>query len=115
MIGALSLTAMARAEYLARGETIAVEACSACHQVTARQALPPPVPNPDEATSVPAPSFFDIAERNLDAATLRARIKAPPHPMREQDWNDGDLNDVVAYMRSLKRETPRPSRPQPSN
>jgi mono/diheme cytochrome c family protein len=97
----------AHADDVSRGETIAVEACSSCHQATARQALPPPIPNPDEATSVPAPSFFDLA--TMDAETLRARIKAPAHPMREQDWNDSDLNDVVAYIRSLRREAPKPA------
>jgi mono/diheme cytochrome c family protein len=108
MVTAFSIVAgAARADHLLTGERIAVEACSACHQVTARQVLPPPVPDPDEATSVPAPSFFDLA--TMDAETLRARIKMPPHPMREQDWNDGDLNDVVTYIRSLHRETPKPA------
>jgi hypothetical protein len=53
----VSLPLRAADNEAARGETIAVEACSSCHQVKASQAIPPPIPNPDDATQVPAPSF----------------------------------------------------------
>ena len=86
------------------GEQIAVEACSACHQVTARQVLPPPVMDPDERAQIPAPSFFEIAHTHGDdPGYLRNAILLPAHPMREQDWNDDDLKAVIAYIQSLRK------------
>ena len=105
-IAAIVLSVPARAANdAASGETIAVEACSACHQVKASQSIPPPVPNPDERTQVSTPSFSDIATRGYDAAALRQLILNPPHPMREQHWREADLEAVVAYIESLRRET----------
>lgn len=89
------------------GETIATEACSSCHQVKRDQAIPPPVPNPDAATQVPAPSFLDIAARDHGADQLRALILNPPHPMREQHWNEADLKAVIAYIQSLDQNPDR--------
>lgn len=96
------------ADDAALGETIAVESCSACHQVKASQAIPPPVPDPDAGVQVPAPSFADIAARGHDADTLRRLILNPPHPMREQQWSEVDLKAVIDYLNSLRAE-PRPN------
>ncbi|MEJ0028338.1 MAG: c-type cytochrome [Rhizomicrobium sp.] len=92
----------------ARGRGLAIEACSACHQVTARQPRPAPVADPDTAEAVAAPSFAAIGGKfRHDAAGLRAFILAPDHPMREQRFVPRDLDDIVAYIRALGH-SPRP-------
>ena len=90
-----------------RGRTIATEACASCHRVTAAQPLPPPVADPNEETTVPAPSFFAIARTHGgDPAYLRKAILTPHYPMREQDWTRADLDAVVAYIQSLQKGAP---------
>ena len=84
------------------GRVIAVEACSACHQVLPDQKPPPPVFDRDEDRNVPAPSFADIARKYRGKPRqLRAFITAPLHPMREQDWDRVDLDAVADYIGSL--------------
>jgi mono/diheme cytochrome c family protein len=85
------------------GRDLAIDACSACHQVTQEQKSRPPVFDRDEQTYVPAPSFNAIAIKYFDRpSALRAFILAPAHPMREQNWDPADLAAVVAFIRSLK-------------
>jgi mono/diheme cytochrome c family protein len=86
----------------ARGRALAIEACSSCHKVTARQAQPTPVLDPDTRESVIAPSFYAVAAKfGRDTAAMRAFILAPAHPMREQQFVPRDLNDIVAYIHGL--------------
>jgi mono/diheme cytochrome c family protein len=106
---AMATASASPANRVAEGRAIAIDACSACHQVTNRQKPPAPVPNPDELTLVAAPSFAQIArDHGADEAYLRDAITAPKHPMREQEWRQDDLNAVIAYIRSLDthRRTP---------
>ncbi len=98
----LATAAQARMPDTARGRRLAVEACSACHQVTAGQPRPTPVADPDTAEAVAAPPFTVIGGRfRHNAAGLRAFILAPNHPMREQRFVPRDLDDIVPYIRSL--------------
>ncbi len=83
------------------GRALAIEACSACHQVTGAQKRPPPVPNPDEGIPTEAPTFRAIAERCTPADRLNAEIANPHYPMREQMLDGIDFDALAAYIRSL--------------
>lgn len=87
------------------GRDRAVESCSACHRVTRDQKPPVPVPNPDQLELVVTPSFASIAAayEGKDAA-LRAFIRKPQHPMKEQQFLDSDLDAIVAYIHSLDKQ-----------
>jgi len=100
-----ALPAFAAADPISTGRDIAVDACSACHKVTASQAEPALVPDRDELTEVKAPSFAAIAKRTGgDTRILTQDITEPKHPMREQEWRPEDLKAVIAYIRSLKHQ-----------
>jgi len=91
----------ARVGNAARGRTLAVEACSACHKVTRDQAAPAPVHNADTLEEVTAPSFFEIARKyRARTRSPRAFVVTPEHPMREQRFLRRDLDDIVAYIRA---------------
>ena len=45
------------------GRGIAIEACSACHKVSAGQTRPAPVLDPDEGVNIAAPDFTVIARK----------------------------------------------------
>lgn len=83
------------------GRTLAMEACSACHQVTPAQKKPAPVANPDEGFHVAAPAFTAIAAKCLQESDLRTKIASPHYPMREQVLGDVDLASLAKYIRSL--------------
>ena len=87
------------------GRQDSIEDCSACHRVTRNQKPPPPVPNPDEALGVDAPSFDKIARLYAGRpAALAAFIQAPRHPMREQQFLSRDLKAIVRYIGSLRNQ-----------
>jgi mono/diheme cytochrome c family protein len=95
----------AESRTISNGKAIAIDACSACHRVTAQQKPPPPVFDIDEQAKILAPDFRTIARRRgTNPVWLRNFILAPRHPMREQDWNARDLKEVVAYIQSLRRQ-----------
>ncbi|HSM96892.1 MAG TPA: c-type cytochrome [Rhizomicrobium sp.] len=84
------------------GRDRAIESCSACHQVTKDQKSPAPVPNPDQLEMVVAPSFAAMAAAYEGKdRQLRAFIRKPQHPMKEQQFLDADLDAIVAYIHSL--------------
>ncbi|HWA30152.1 MAG TPA: c-type cytochrome [Rhizomicrobium sp.] len=93
----------AATDQIALGRDRAIESCSACHQVTGAQKPPEPVSDPDRMESVAAPSFAAIAAKYKDRdAELRAFIKAPEHPMKEQQFLESDLGAIAAYIHSLQ-------------
>lgn len=93
---------------------LAIDACSACHQVTPEQRPPPLVFDPDEQVNVAAPAFDAIAAKfRHRPAALRQLILAPRHPMREQNWDPADLTAVITFVRSIKPSVP-PSHPGPA-
>ncbi len=52
---------------------------------------------------VPAPSFMAIAaSHGTDIAYLRKHITEPEWPMREQEFEDNYLRDIIAYIESLR-------------
>ena len=86
----------------AEGRSISIEGCSACHQVTPAQKRPPSVFDPDQAMSISAPTFAEIAIKYHGRSdALRRFIRDPKHPMREQDWGAHDLRAIVAYIQAL--------------
>jgi mono/diheme cytochrome c family protein len=90
------------AQNIRAGRTLAVQACSACHQVTADQKPRPAVFNPEEYANVAAPPFIAIAAKYARRPwALRHFIQNPVHPMPEQNWDPGDLTSVVAFIQSL--------------
>ncbi len=94
--------AHARPPAIAEGRTLAIQACSACHQVTETQSPSRPVFNPDTLEHVAAPSFVEISRKyGKNTAALRAFIRTPAHPMREQQFLPRDLDLIVVYIRSL--------------
>jgi mono/diheme cytochrome c family protein len=89
------------------GRDLAIDACSACHQVRADQSPRSPVFNPDEYVSVAAPTFQAIAAKYARRpSALRLFILNPIHPMPEQNWDPDDLTAVIAFIRSLRDASP---------
>jgi mono/diheme cytochrome c family protein len=85
------------------GRVLAIDACSACHKVTPGQTRPAPVQDPDEGVGIQAPDFTWIARKYARRPrALRRYIQAPVHPMREQVWDTGDLDAVVAFIRTIR-------------
>jgi mono/diheme cytochrome c family protein len=86
------------------GKSLAQQYCSACHQVTKEQALPPNVvvdtgTGPEEFE---APSFAAIARKDRGEADLRERILHPYYPMREQQFVPEELDAIVAYILAVR-------------
>lgn len=100
-IGVMASGAQA-AQNVRAGRELAIDACSACHQVTPDQKPRPPVFNPEEYANVSAPAFSAIAVKYAGRPwALRHIILNPSHPMPEQNWDPADLTAVVAFIRSL--------------
>ncbi|MEO8302209.1 MAG: cytochrome c [Rhizomicrobium sp.] len=97
------------AQNVQAGRELAIDACSACHQVTPDQKPRPPVFNTDEQTNVTAPAFSVVAKKYAGRpSALRKFILAPTHPMREQIWAPVDLTAVVAFIQSLNQPASAP-------
>jgi mono/diheme cytochrome c family protein len=96
--------AFADSKEIALGRERAIEYCSGCHQVTRQQPRPEPVPFPEEDARVVTPSFLALSVKYKNQEReLRALIKAPAHPMKEQEFLDADLNAIVAYIESVHK------------
>lgn len=96
--------AFADSKEIALGRERAIEYCSGCHRVTRQQSQPEPVPFPEENAGVVTPSFLAISVKYEDQEKeLRAFIKAPAHPMKEQEFLEADLNAIVAYIESVQK------------
>ncbi|MCW5772936.1 MAG: c-type cytochrome [Rhodospirillaceae bacterium] len=79
----------------AEGETLALRWCSSCHFVSAKQ---------QAHASDTAPSFASIAARpEASAGTLRAIIHMPYPRMPEITLSQPEVDDIVAYILSLKQ------------
>lgn len=96
--------ALADTKEIALGRERSLEYCSGCHQVTHQQPRPEPVPFPEEDARVVTPSFLAISVKYEGREReLRAFIKAPAHPMKEQEFLESDLNAIVAYINSAEK------------
>lgn len=97
----LFLPAVAQAQVpagdAAAGYMFAREACAQCHVVTDNQPQP---------YALAVPSFFDIA--NDSAATvssLNAFLRTPHDRMPDFILKQGDVDNVIAYILSLRGRT----------
>jgi mono/diheme cytochrome c family protein len=98
----VTVTGAQAAQNIRAGRELAIQACSACHQVTADQKPRPPVFNPEEYANVAAPTFVAVAAKYARRPwALRRFILNPVHPMPEQNWDPADLTSVVAFIQSL--------------
>jgi mono/diheme cytochrome c family protein len=76
---------------VARGQAIAAEACAGCHA------------GGSVVQGTAVPSFRAIAARpNLTAQRLKDLITTPQHPMPATPLGLAEIDDVVAYIRSLR-------------
>ncbi len=92
-----AICAPALAGDAAHGGVIAKRWCAACHVVAADQ----------QSAKVDAPPFADIAFRRPDDKAI-ARFLIDPHPkMPDMSLSRREIDDIVAYIRSLDTR-PRP-------
>jgi mono/diheme cytochrome c family protein len=81
-----------------RGHTYATMACAACHSIEATGA---PSPNAN------APVWVDIANTSgMTATALRVFLSTPHQRMPDLIIAPSDLQDLVAYILTLKRVPP---------
>ena len=77
-----------------RGLKLARQMCSECHLV---------VKEAGRSTNPDAPTFATIAETNgLTGAALRSMLQTSHRTMPNIIIKGGDMNDIVAYILSLK-------------
>ncbi len=93
--------ASAQAADAAHGEVIARRWCAACHVVSADQ----------KSAKVDAPTFADIARRMPDDKALAAFLTDPHPKMPDMSLTRREINDVIAYIRSLDPRPPAPKEP----
>jgi mono/diheme cytochrome c family protein len=102
--GAAATVGQSAQNQVAAGRELAAVACAACHQITPEQRKPPRVTSPDDPRGIEAPSFMEIAHVfGRDVSGLRQMITRPHYPMREQSFDPGDLDGIIAYIESLHR------------
>ena len=100
-LGIMAATEVSLSKPVDDGRQLAIEACSACHQVVPGQKRPAPVAEGEEGAHVEAPTFAEIAARCLSSSDLRGRITSPHYPMREQVIMPVDLDSLTLYIQSL--------------
>ena len=76
------------------GKAIADQACAGCHAMDGRQG--------STIQGTPAPTFRAIAGQSRTAERLKDIVTTPPHPMPAIPLGISEVNDIVAYIRSLK-------------
>jgi mono/diheme cytochrome c family protein len=101
--GLAALPAPLFADAVAEGHNLALQACSACHQTGPGDVVPPLVRHAEERRGVRAPRFTEIArDPRKEAIYLRAVIRSPHYPMKEQAIDPGDLDAIVSSIESLR-------------
>jgi mono/diheme cytochrome c family protein len=109
---AVSHRAAASPDAVEAGRRLALEACAACHQVAPDASSPGPVYDADQRAYIRAPSFVAVArDPRKDDVFVRAILKAPHYPMKEQALDEGDFASIVAYLASLRAKQVSPKRP----
>jgi mono/diheme cytochrome c family protein len=88
-----SLPRCAIAADVARGEIIAKRWCAACHLVA-----------PEQTRAVAdVPSFAAVARMKLPAESLKAFLSDPHPRMPDMSLTRSEIDNIVAYIRSLDR------------
>jgi mono/diheme cytochrome c family protein len=99
VLAALSHTDAFAAGSAEAGKDLAERWCASCHQIA-----------PDAAASDVAPSFPTLVrEKDGDFSWARAWLFDPHPPMTGIRLSNREIDDIVAYLKSLPREV----RPQP--
>jgi mono/diheme cytochrome c family protein len=80
----------------AHGKVIAKRWCVNCHVVSADQT----------SAKVDVPTFADIARRRQDDRALSSFLVEPHPPMPNLNLTRQEIDDVVAYIRSLDANAP---------
>jgi mono/diheme cytochrome c family protein len=96
ILGSMSATVLAQtAVSVARGKDLAERACSGCHAITGNE--------PRTIQGRLVPSLSSIAGGpNGTTERLKAIISTPRHPMPATPLALSDINDLTAYIRSLR-------------
>jgi mono/diheme cytochrome c family protein len=80
---------------IARGHGIARQSCNICHSLNAQE--------PAKTENSKAPGFKAIAaNREVTRNSLKIYIMIPKHPMPIVRLRSDEIDDVVAYILSLK-------------
>ena len=80
---------------IARGHDIAKQSCNICHSLDGQE--------PAKTQNAKAPSFKAIAgNRGVTRDSLKIFIMIPKHPMPIVHLRSDEIDDVVAYILSLK-------------
>jgi mono/diheme cytochrome c family protein len=88
-----------RSAAAAKGKAAAAKACAGCHDISDDLKAAP-----DRRPGMP-PSFLTIAEsRTLDAARLGAFLRTPHGEMDHLLITRHEIDEVVAYIMSLRRK-----------
>jgi len=96
-IGAFAATGIAEAADRGQGKTLAQALCVNCHSVE-------PTDQQAEVT-VGIPSFMAIANKEGQSeSNLRSFIMNPHPPMPQVQFTTHELDNIVAYILSLKEE-----------
>lgn len=83
---------------VAAGHKFALQVCAACHVVAGDQTTRP-------ILKPPAPSFSRIVRRpSVTEAFLRGFLRTPHGKMPNPELADFEIDEVVAYMLSLKHK-----------
>jgi mono/diheme cytochrome c family protein len=91
-------SAQSSAETVAAGRSLAMRSCSACHVVSER---------PQQPAVDGVPSFAQIARNpNTTPDGLRTFIQAPHPPMPNFSLSRKQLDEVTAYIMSLRPRSP---------
>jgi mono/diheme cytochrome c family protein len=96
VLAAMSATVLAQtANSVARGKDLAEQACAGCHAITAGE------PKTIQGRLVPSLSAI-AGGPNATTERLKAVITTPRHPMPATPLTLSEINDLVAYIRSLQ-------------
>ncbi len=102
--GCLALAQGAQAADAQNGLVISKRWCASCHVVAADQ----------KSASVDVPTFEDIARRKTEKKPLAVFLAEPHGKMPDMSLTRSEIDDIVAYIRSLGPATADPKeQPKP--
>ena len=94
LAAALAAPAVAESGNAARGRALAEQFCAKCHAIAPGRTGPEPA----------VPSFMRMAaDPEQTRASLRQFIKLPHYEMEPQTMTSAEIDDVIAYILSLRR------------
>jgi mono/diheme cytochrome c family protein len=95
-LGVLGPTASARSADAQRGNELAKRWCASCHIINSKG---------DGTAADRAPTFPRLAnDRTKSASYLRGFLTVPHYPMPNLDLGRREIDDLVAYIETLKKK-----------